>query len=172
MAPLYLSITIAKVSDSPLETRGYWSPSELSKTRYFRIYALLMLLMESPIPLVALIALNIAVLVKFRKIMANKRRLRGGGQRVDGAISRFTRLILALSLICIVTRSIDATIAVLRRLNAADLITLSDQYKTVLNFFSRVSIFLMLAEHGLDVLLYYRYDNNLRVFLSGSSDRS
>ena len=169
IGPVFFSVTIWKASDSPSETQGYWTTSELTKNYFFNMYNVMMFFLESIIPLVTLIALNIVVLFKFRKVMENKRRLLGKGRRTGGAINRFTRLILALSFICIITCSIDTATVALKRYYTVHSIPQSYQYIEDLNFARRFALFLVFAEHGLDVLLYYCCDNNLRVFLSISS---
>lgn len=160
------SIKIVKASDSPSESQGYWTPrTEITKSEFFAVVGAIMSLLETLIPLLTLIALNIVSLIKFRKVMENKRQLQRDGQRIDAAINRFTRLILALSVVCIFTRTVDTVSTFLARIQSVNFITLSDEFEALLIFSRRFSFFLMLAEHGLDVLLYYFYDKNFRVFL-------
>lgn len=164
VAPFYFTVTVSRASDSPSETHGFWMASATSNNVFFRSYIAFMYAMETIIPLLTLIALNIVSLIKFNKIMETKRQLQQDGQRIDEAVSRFTRLILALSVICIFTRSFDTTFTFLYRVRVLKLISVSDQVDSLIIFFARFSYMLMIAEHGFDVLVYHLYDSNLRAY--------
>lgn len=100
--------------------------------------------------------------IEFRKIIEMKRRLRRAkGLRVTKEATkkyRFTRLILALTFICICTRSIDTAVIITRRMQWFSWISLSEVSDNLGVFARRFAYLLIFAEHGLDNILYYIYD--------------
>ena len=86
-----------------------------------------MAILESVVPLVSLSVLSLASLFKFRKVMNEKKRLTIIADtnelmtermvHIDQASIRITKLIIALTLIQILTRLFDASTTILARLS-------------------------------------------------------
>lgn len=163
VSPAYFGIQVVKSSDSPTETKGYWIPSAIGQTVLFKIYIFLVLFLESVLPLISLLVMNIIAVVKFRKIktmIANVIE-----QRTQETLSRYTKLIIILTFICISTRSLDTTLAIYRRVNLFIGIVMTDKLEALFQLFRHFSLFLLFAEHALDGVLYYIFDMNMTEFL-------
>lgn len=106
--------------------------------------------------------------------MANKRRIRTplsrDDQRVDDAVDNYTRLILALSFICIVTRTFDTAMSIFNRVRVVKGITASNEVDALLRLIRRLSYLLIFAEHGLDVCMYYFSDSTFKGFFRRNSE--
>lgn len=165
ISPAYFAVTVEKSSDSPAETRGYWTLTTFGQNAAFQLYSVLVLLVETFIPLIMLIVLNIVSLMKFRKVMETKRQVQTNGQqnlRTNEAKDRFTRLIICLSFICIFTRSLDTVISIVYRIKLFYNITLSNDMSALIDFIYATNIMLLIAEHSLDCVLYFMYDCKMR----------
>ena len=114
---------------------------------------------ESLVPLVSLIVLNKISLSKFKRIMwmvvlDNK--------RADRANNRFTKLIITLTFICIVTRSFDTVMSLSHRAVLFFRIDLTEDLNALLRLFRNVSYLLVFGSHACDGVLYYFYDKKMK----------
>lgn len=96
--------------------------------------------------------------------MENKRRIAGSKRQVDDAVDNFTRLILALSFICIVTRTFDTALSIINRVRVVRGINTSNEDDVLLRLIRRLSYLLIFAEHGLDVCIFYFSDSTFKAF--------
>jgi hypothetical protein len=78
------------------------------------------------------------------------------------ANTRFTKLILILTSVCIFTRTLDTTITVLNRLRLLSVLAMSDEAQALLKLTRASVFFLLILAHALDGLLYYCYDSKMR----------
>ena len=112
--PSYFAIKIVQTNNS--SDILYWEASEFGSSLYFRLYVLSLLLVESVIPVFFLLILNIISIRKFRKFMANKTTLTTAQNKSVKAEERFTKWILVLTAICLITRTLDTMICIVNRL--------------------------------------------------------
>lgn len=170
--PIYFGVNIVKLTDSPVseaETKGYWALNEFGNTTLFKSYAVMALLFEYLTPLPMLITLNILTVIKFKKVMANKIEVVGRSsetQRAEKAMIRFTRLIITLTFINIVTRTLDSCITVFFRFKIFFNVKISDEVDAILDLARYVSLIPFFGAHALDGVLYYIYDKNMRSLFS------
>lgn len=159
--PFYFGVQVVKSSDSP--TSGYWTLTEFGETSFFKIYSVLIMLIESVIPLITLMVLNKISLAKFKIIMWM---VVQDNRRADQANNRFTKLILTLTFICIVTRSFDIAITIYNRAKLFFRIELTEDLNALLRLVRNVSYLLVFAAHALDGLLYYFSDKKMKSIFS------
>lgn len=169
VAPVYFSFKIVKLSDASNETEAYWTLTDFGKSRYWKAYTIFVLVFEFVIPLASLTILNCFSIYKYKQIMRNKRRLaQAADKRINEAERRFTRLIITLSLILIVTRTFDTATSIFYRSTLFGYITLSDEMKALVKMIKAISFLMLIAAHAFDGLLYYFYDLKMRSLISGS----
>lgn len=70
-----MAISIVKLSDSPTETKAYWTFSEFGTSNTFLAYTYVSLLIEILIPILVLAVMNTISVVKFKSMMAQKEQL-------------------------------------------------------------------------------------------------
>ncbi len=166
--PIPFAITIRKVSDSPTETLGLWTLTDFGNTLFFKVYSVCTLFLESILPLILLISLNTIVHTRFKKLMAKKSKAlqKQSQKKAEKANNTFTRLIITLTFICIVSRTFDTSIDVFVRAKIFFHFPLSDELYAMAYFIRYVAIFVLLTSHALDGLLYYFFDRNFRALFS------
>ena len=173
--PTYFGFEINRVLEAtkPNETEAYFQLgiSDFGQTVYFKIFGITLAILESVVPLVSLSVLSLASLFKFRKVMNEKKRLTIIADtnelmtermvHIDQASIRITKLIIALTLIQILTRLFDASTTILARLSITydEAKTLCDSLPMSLK---KLSQFLLISVHSLDGVFYFVYDNQLR----------
>ena len=164
LSPFPIALQITKVSNSSTETMGYWTLNDIGKTLWFRLYSVIILFIEFVLPVLTLCFNNLISWVKFRNAIKRKKRIKGKQDRVIDreANIRFTKMILVLTLICIVTRFIDAVIAIFYRIKLFFELQFSDESTALLELFRVIGWFLLFTAHALDGLIYFFYDINFR----------
>ena len=106
--PAYFSIRI--VQTTHFSSIFYWITSDFGLSLFLKLYILLIFLVESVIPVFFLLIMNIISIRKFRKVMAT---LTTDQNKSVKAEKRFTKWILVLTAICLITRSLDLLSTVL-----------------------------------------------------------
>ena len=159
LLPAFLAIKVVKSSDSPTETKGYWELNAFGQTAFFKIYSVLLLLVENIIPLITLIVLNKKALSKFKKVMWM---VVLDNRRADRANIRFTRLTFTLTFICIAVRTLDTIIGVFNRGTLVFSWKLSYEQDALLRFIRTISFFFLFGAHAFDNILYFIYDKKLK----------
>ncbi len=173
--PAYFALKFEKVSDSPTETKGFWTFSYFGETNIFRYYVLIMLLFEIVIPITILTVFNLLSVHRFKKIMREKIRRQKDNkknktaEKAEKANIRFTKLIIALTFICIVIRSIDSCSSVFYRLILFYKINLTEDQSAVMYLVKHSVLALMFGAHALDCLLYYIYDKQIKALFKRKS---
>lgn len=162
VAPAYFSVQVVKTSDSPAETSGYWTFSEFGLTKHMKLYSIFVLLLESLIPLISLIVMNSIAQLKFSEIMKKKRAIISNDLRAKKASHRFTRLIITLTLISIITRAFDTSLAIFFRARLLTGMAVSIELNALVKLLRAAAFFLQFAGHALDGLLYFFFDSQLR----------
>ena len=160
--PAYFAVKVMKSLDADNAT-AYWTLTDFGKTPFFKLYAVLLLLLENVLPLILLIVMNLINHFKFKSIMKRKVQVISDADvRADKANNRFTKLIITLTFICIVTRSFDTLFAVYNRVRLFFGIVLSDELEALLNLLRACSFFLLFGGHACDGILYFFFDKNLK----------
>lgn len=178
--PNSFAFQIRKLTDSPIETRGYWTKTDFGRTNIFKIYIILIYLFKGILPLVMLISFNLKSLLRFKTLLET---IEGGNnqcnvsmisfredQNQDGHMvaikklnTRFTRMVISLTFICILTRFFDVAVGsffVQKIVFSVDFINVFlEQLLLALN------VFVLITAHALDGLLYYYYDENMKGLL-------
>ena len=170
ITPGYFAIDVYKSSDSPTETKGYWKLNEFGETKQFKLYAFIILILQTVIPLISLTVMNIIALVRFRKIKTDISSLNTpdiNDERIQETINRYTKLIIILTFICVIARTFDATLSLYNRVRLFLGIVLSDDLEALSRLMRLVAYLLIFTEHALDGVLYYIFDKNMRAFLKG-----
>jgi hypothetical protein len=170
--------TIVKLSNSPTETSGYLMFSTSSKNIFNSLVAPMgVLFLEIVFPILHLTTFNIVALLRFKKVIDNKRKVlndpSGKSKRnklSEKANHRFTRLIITLTFICILTRVFDMLTSILMRLKrSVDLLGpngfldsfLSNENNALLFLLKQTSFMLLFWSHALDGVLYFFYDKQM-----------
>lgn len=150
--PFYFAFKIMPKGDENLYTIGL---TELGENMFFKLYLAFLFLLEDIFLIISLTSLNFIALFKFRKMMKEKRRVLVTEKRhIHKAQIRFTKLILALTFICILTRFSDTVVAILNVAAAEAAYDIKEVLRTL-------SFFLLIASHALDGILYFTYDMQL-----------
>jgi len=160
--PAYFALKFEKISDLPTETKGFWTFSNFGETNIFRYYVLILMLFETVIPITILAVFNLLSVHRFKKIMKEKIRRQQENKRAEKANIRFTKLIIALTFICIVIRSIDSCSAILYRMILFFRINLTEDQSAVMYLVKHSLLALMFISHALDCSLYYMFDNQIK----------
>ena len=149
---------------------GFWTLTEFGLSTFFKVYSLILLLFETIIPLGVLITISVISLRKFRKLMISKRSISMDGSYIIAAEMNFTRLIIALTSICILTRTFDSIMAIYYREKLFFDIKFSETLDAMLYFIKHISTGLLFGAHSLDGLLYYSYDIQMKRLFDKKSD--
>lgn len=128
----------------------------------FKAYILALILFSSCIPTISLIVLNILSLFKFKRVMKEKKKFSNERRRIDKANVRFTRLVVSLGFICIVTRVFEAMAYTFDRVRFVFGVSFSQQATSLIDFLFEISSFLLIASYSLDTILYFVLDKQLR----------
>jgi len=153
----YFAFEIANSSNSTNESTRYLTLNEFGKTKLYRVYMNLSVLVETLIPVVALLTLNAISLIRFKKLMTHL------GPNRSFKIQTF-RLIIMLTFISLITRTFDLAVSVAIRLRVfyKTNVNINTEIDAVLLLMRTVSFFLLFAAHALDGLFYYVYDRTLK----------
>ncbi len=157
------------MSDSPTETMGYWALTDFGKTSFWKLYSVIIVFIEFILPVLTLCVINAISWAKLRDTLSTKTRITPKNERNNQKANvRFTKIIIILTSICILTRFFDGVMAIFYRLKLFLELNLSDELTALTDLIKFVSLFLMYASHALDGLIYYFYDTNFkRIFQSG-----
>lgn len=169
-----------KLTDSPIETRGYWTKTDFGRTNIFKIYIILIFCFKNILSLVTLITFNLKSLIRFKTLLETvegdnnqctvsmisfREDQNQDGHRVaiKKVNARFTKMVISLTFICISTRFFDLAVCgffTQRIVFSVDLI--NDFLEQLL---SALNVFVLITAHALDGLLYYYYDENMKMLL-------
>jgi hypothetical protein len=153
ITPAYFAIEVKKISDMPTETKGFWTFNYFGQTSFFKYYSVILLLFETVIPITILTLFNVMSVHKFRKLMKQKMRIQQNKNRIkkaEKANLRFTKLIIALTFICIVTRTIDSSSSIFLRMTLLFKIDLTENQTALLNLVKIICMGLLFSAHALD----------------------
>jgi len=142
-------------------TESYFRTNEFGETSIFQIYVVLLIFLESFIPIVVLFVLNAISLMRFLKLVRVSRNNRNEASYTNSKI-QITRLIILLTFICFATRVFDFIIITTIRLISTLKMNQIDEIVTLLYLLRAISFLLLFVAHALDGVLYYFYDRHLK----------
>lgn len=164
--PVYSAVEIVKLTDSPAENGGFWTLNDFGQCTPFKVYAIVTLLLENVIPVVTLIVLNTITLLKFKRmiwtVLADNRLTNLDASRFSDFNYRYTKLITALTFICIVTRLFDSYVDITNRMRLFCRLVLSDELDALVLFVRAIAFLQLFTVHSLDGILYFVYDKKLK----------
>jgi len=135
----------------------------VTKTIFFRTYFVLVPIFESAIPIITLLAFNITSLFKL-KTLINTQRVTRNENHFKLVKIKITRLIIFLTFICLVTRTLDFIISTILRvwglLNKCN--NEKKEIEASLLLLRTISFFLIIFAHALDSIFYYFGDSLLK----------
>ncbi len=157
VGPGFLAFQVVKSSNRTNETNGYLTTTEFGSTKFFQMYFIIVLLFESVIAVVILLVLNVISLVRLKNQLAVVR----NDVSYQTIKVQITKLIILLTFICVLTRTIDLAITIIVRLNMSAL-NLTNESDFFLLLSRSVAYFQLLLAHAFDGVFYYSYDNLLK----------
>ena len=137
------------------------TPSVYSESIYFKVYLFFLFLFEFVIPLCTLSTMNILSVFKFKSLMQRHGNLTGNQTDAREAEVRFTKMILFLSFISLLTRLIDLAITIPNRIAFFSPDTFDKGTIQLLIFSKSFSFFGVNLVLALDGLVYLRMDKNI-----------
>lgn len=161
------------------KTKGYWTKTDFGKTNALEIYLFLSTLWEGILPLALLVCFNMKSLALFNQIVeksddlemesfqVNSNQSNLEMKRFTDVNNRFTRMVISLTFICILTRSSDvvAGIFFFARFCFQEILS---EYYSLEQFILAFGMFILIAAHALDGLLYFYYDRHMNGLLLNS----
>jgi len=119
-------------------------------------------LAESIVPVTALVCLNIVAVYRFRQRLAARAALGATSNQAASASDRFTRYILLLTGVCLVTKSLELISAAFTRMNVFSVIEFSVEQSAMIHLSKEVTNCMLYAAHGFEAVVYFKMDMNLR----------
>jgi hypothetical protein len=158
--PIYFSIRIYQTDKLGI---FMWELNEFGSSIYFKVYVMVVLFMETLVPLTLLTVLNCIAAKKYSTIDPPNVRLTTDTvvQRRQ-AENRCTRMILIMTTVCIVTHLLDLFSAIGMRIESLGLIEISQEMSVLNTFFRQVTFLIILAAHSFDGVFIFGMDSNLR----------
>ena len=172
MLPGSFALNVVEVSDSPTDNyfQIHLNP-DLTQNRLvkliFQFYEIAIAFFEGIFPIMSLTVMNIISIRKFKRIMKDKREMSEGKglmtekRRFEKADIRFTKLIILLTFIQILTRLFDCIISILLRIKYIENIRI-DVSDSLIFFLREVSSILLISAHSFDGVLYFLYDTQVK----------
>ncbi len=136
--------------------------THFGQTKVFQIWAALVYLLETFLGVVVLGFFNVLSVVRFREKMRRKAHLLKNRTETRRAEIMFTKMVLILTTICLITRLIDVVARALVRLHYLKMYEFSDVTKSWIVLYHDVSSVLIVSSHAFDILVYILMDPNLR----------
>jgi len=158
--PIYFSIRIYQTDKLGI---FMWELNEFGSSIYFKVYFMLVLIMETLVPLTILTVLNCIATKKYSSIDPPN-----VGLTTDIVVqrrqaeNRCTRMILIMTSVGIVTHSIDLFSAVGIRIESLGMFKISQEMSVLITFFRQVTFLIIFAAHSFDGVFIFGMDSNLR----------
>lgn len=155
--PVYFSVEIVETKTNQFEKQL----TEFGTSKLYSAYLLFVLFIESILPILFLSTLNVVSVLKFKRLMAKKGHLTKN--RTEGKLAeiRFTKMVLILTTICLLSRAMDFAVSSIYRLTIIeDSIFSPTSIRLLLFLMSLIHLFLFSVQ-ALDGLVYVMMDMNL-----------
>lgn len=146
--------------------QGYWTLSDFGNTSFFKVYSILILLLETAIPIVTLCVFNTLCLVKFNSLMKKKSEIiSASDEKIKKSKTRFFKLIIIITTMSILSHIPDSVTAIFKRAKFFYQFTLSDEIDAAIDLAKQIFTLFVLAAHSLDVVFYFLYDKQIKIEL-------
>jgi len=156
--PLYFPIYVVK---NPLNGTFKLSFNVFGASVYFQVYFFVLFLIETIIPLSVFLWLNIVSRFAFKRLMQRHADLTGNQAMSRSAEDRFTKMVLLLSAVTLVTRLIDMVASTLTRISVIAPSVFNQDTIEVIIFSKSLSFILINTALAIDALVYLRMDKNI-----------
>lgn len=157
--PAYFGI---KIVESNSNGMYFWELNEFGSTKFYIIYVLTVFLIETVIPLTLLTTLNAMSIRRYRQNTLERRRLQTTIKHIKKIEIRFTKTVLILNIILIVSRGLDMIIGVITRIIIFGEVEISRE-SGILFDTSRTFIFsILFFVHAFESIFYLLMDRNIK----------
>jgi len=156
--PSYFAVNVEK---DRLNGNFYLTLNVFGVSIYYKLFLLLIFLLEFVIPVSTLLWMNIVSVFKFKHVMERHADLTGNQIEARKSEHRFTRMVLFLSAITSLTRLIDMAIAIPGRISVISPSTFGQGTLELFLFSKSFSVILIDIALAFDALVYLRLDNNI-----------
>lgn len=156
--PYYISVECVKASNSTTETDGYWKLTDLGHTLFIRLFTVAVLFLEGLIPTILLIILNTISLIQFKRVLSRVTQT----PFIRSVEINLVRMVLILTLICIISRSLEILTEFFARGVFVLKVKLSREAESVRVVLKQIAFLCIFGAHALDGLVYYYYDRHLK----------
>ncbi|MFT4802063.1 MAG: hypothetical protein ACI93N_001838 [Flavobacteriaceae bacterium] len=126
------------------------------------IYLIVLLFLECVIPVLVLTILNLTSVYKFRKIMRMRGHLISYKTKERKIEIRTTKIVILLTLVCIITRAFDMFCEARIRIGWFKLVEYSAEEKVENELISHISKLFMNCAHAFEGIVYFTMDKNLK----------
>ena len=157
--PFYIASKIVK---SEKEGIYFWEVNEFGKSQFFLIYLLALFFFETVIPLTFLTILNILSIRQYQTIVSRRRRIIRACLKIEKAELRFTKTVLTLNIIWVISRILDMIIGILNRMVLTEIISLDSELKIVYDFLRDFIFSILYIVHAFEPLVYMIVDKQIR----------
>ena len=130
-------------------------------SKAYTYYLVVLFMLETVIPIGTILVLNVLSVVKFRKQTRIHRNLTRQQQNDNKVENRYTKLVIILTTICIISRFFDMATGLLYRLQYLDPSMISKGQILLITFSMSLSNLVLFIIHGEDGLIYFKMDRNL-----------
>ncbi len=135
--------------------------SQFGTSSVFLAYSLALVLVENVLPVLIMIFLNAVSVSKFKRLMYTHGHLTRNQTDAKKREVRFTKMILILSSICIVSRLMDMISSMAYRVTILNPAMFSQATIDLTVFFRNLTNLCLYAVNSLDALVYFKMDTNL-----------
>lgn len=158
--PVYLAIDISPVNDSSLLYR--WELSAFGNTFGFKMYSVVSLLFETILPITGLTTMSILTIRAYRTRMRNQAEFMSTSiNRLQNLEIRFSRIIVILTLLFIISRTGDSAVSIGMRSIVYFKIDYTTESGLIVNFFRQLTLFFYFSVHSFNGLIYLVIDKKL-----------
>ncbi len=158
--PIYFAVNIYETYKPGI---FMWEFNSFGDSIYFKAYILVVLLMETLMPLIILTVLNIISIKGYRT--RNRSNIGLTNTRLilrRESENRITRMIMIMISLCIVVHLLDFISSLGQRIKGLNIFVLSDQMDILIPFFRQATFLIIFISHTVDDLLIFGMDKNLK----------
>ena len=156
--PIYFGIKIEKCET---EEKYYLETNEFALSRIIYIN-IAIFFVGTVIPLTLLTILNIYSIRKYRQIIIEKKRLRVNTEEISKGELRFTKTVITLNAIWIVSRCLDLIITVIYKFSVRQILQVNLESIILIEALRNFSNLIMIIVHSIEPLVYLKMDRNVR----------
>lgn len=138
-----------------------WRLSKFGESRFMQVYSFAILIVETILPTFSLIILSIVSILKYKKIINNKKKvLKKSNARTPD--NKFTKLIIYITIIYCLARFFDMLASLAHRVSKFNWFAATTEIKLWMNFFRQLTYFLNFVAIVASGVILLVSDKNLR----------